>query len=125
MFGLKGKSFLTLHDYSSEQIGVLLELALYSGVPVYNGLTNQYHPTPILADLLTVKEHLGSLKGKKFIYIEDGRNNMANSLMIGCCKMGMEMVIAAPESLWPEEGLVETCRAYAKESGGSLTVVRT
>lgn len=213
MYGLKGKSFLTLHDYSAQQIGYLLELAKelkmkkrmgvkgnllegknialifekpstrtrcaftvacvdegahpeylgkddiqlgykesvadtarvlgrmfdaiefrgfsqktveelakYSGVPVYNGLTDLYHPTQILADLLTVKEHLGCLKGKKFVYIGDGRNNMANSLMIGCCKMGLHMVIIAPETLWPEEGLIETCQAYAKESKGSLTV---
>lgn len=213
MFGLKGKSFLTLHDYTSEQIEALLdlaatlkakkkmgikgdtlkgknialifekpstrtrcaftvacvdegahpeylgkddiqlghkesvkdtarvlgrlfdaiefrgfsqktveELATFSGVPVYNGLTDLYHPTQILADLLTVKEHLGKLKGKKFVYIGDGRNNMANSLMIGCTKMGMNMVIVAPKSLWPEEGLVNTCSSYAKESGGSLQV---
>lgn len=213
MFGLKGKSFLTLHDYTSEQIEALLdlaatlkakkkmgikgdtlkgknialifekpstrtrcaftvacvdegahpeylgkddiqlghkesvkdtarvlgrlfdaiefrgfsqktveELATFSGVPVYNGLTDLYHPTQILADLLTVKEHLGKLKGKKFVYIGDGRNNMANSLMIGCTKMGMNMVIVAPKSLWTEEGLVNTCSSYAKESGGSLQV---
>ena len=213
MFGLKGKSFLTLHDYTSEQIEALLdlasalkakkkmgikgdtlkgknialifekpstrtrcaftvacvdegahpeylgkddiqlghkesvkdtarvlgrlfdaiefrgfsqktveELATFSGVPVYNGLTDMYHPTQILADLLTVKEHLGKLKGKKFVYIGDGRNNMANSLMIGCTKMGMNMVIVAPKSLWPEEKLVDTCSLYAKESGGSLQI---
>lgn len=213
MYGLKGKSFLTLHDYSSQQINYLLELAkelkmkkrmgvkgnllegknvalifekpstrtrcaftvacvdegahpeylgkndiqlgykesvadtarvlgrmfdaiefrgfsqdtveklaLYSGVPVYNGLTDLYHPTQVLADLLTVKEHLGNLKGTKFVYIGDGRNNMANSLMIGCCKMGLHMVIVAPRTLWPDQGLIETCKAYAKEGGGSLIV---
>ena len=213
MHGLKGKSFLTLHDYSAQQIGYLLELsqelkmkkrmgikglalegknvalifekpstrtrcaftvacvdegahpeylgkddiqlgykesvadtarvlgrmfdaiefrgfsqqtveelARYSGVPVYNGLTDKYHPTQILADLLTVKEHLGSLKGKKFVYMGDGRNNMANSLMIGCAKMGMHMVIIAPEALWPEGELVKTCESYAKASSGSLTI---
>lgn len=213
MHGLKGKSFLTLHDYSAQQIGYLLELskelkmkkrmgikghtlegknvalifekpstrtrcaftvacvdegahpeylgkddiqlgykesvadtarvlgrmfdaiefrgfshetveelARYSGVPVYNGLTDKYHPTQILADLLTVREHLGSLKGKKFVYMGDGRNNMANSLMIGCCKMGMHIVIIAPEVLWPEEELIKICESYAKESDGSLTI---
>lgn len=98
------------------------ELSKYSGVPVYNGLTDTYHPTQILADLLTIKEHLGSLKGKKFVYVGDGRNNMANSLMIGCSKMGMHMVILAPEALWPEEELVKVCEGYAKETEGSLLI---
>lgn len=98
------------------------ELATYSGVPVYNGLTDLYHPTQILADLLTMKEHLGSLQGKKFVYIGDGRNNMANSLMIGCMKMGIHMVIVAPKSLWPEEGLVEQCQQYGKVSGAKLKI---
>ncbi|MGL4345876.1 MAG: ornithine carbamoyltransferase [Cellulosilyticaceae bacterium] len=98
------------------------ELAQYSGVPVYNGLTDLYHPTQILADLLTIKEHLGRLKGKKFVYIGDGRNNMANSLMIGCMKMGLDMCVIAPESLWPEQELVETCKAYGEISGAKLVV---
>ena len=95
---------------------VVEELAAYSGVPVYNGLTDCYHPTQILADLLTIQEKLGSLKGKKFVYIGDGRNNMANSLMIGCSKMGVNMSIIAPKNLWPEASLIETCRAYASKS---------
>lgn len=97
-------------------------LAKYSGVPVWNGLTDDYHPTQILADFLTMKEHFGYLKGLKFVYLGDGRNNMANSLMIGCAKMGVDFVIAAPESLWPEDGLVKLCREYAEVSGSAITV---
>ena len=98
-------------------------LAKYSGVPVWNGLTDDYHPTQILADLLTIREQFGKdLKGRKFVYVGDGRNNMANSLMIGMTKMGIHMVILAPKSLWPKEELVKLCEGYAKESGASVTV---
>ena len=97
-------------------------LAKYSGVPVWNGLTDTYHPTQILADFLTMQEHLGPIKGKKLVFLGDGRNNMANSLMIGSGKMGVNFTIIAPKVLWPEEELVETCRGYAKESGGSITL---
>ncbi len=97
-------------------------LAKYSGVPVWNGLTDEYHPTQILADLLTMREHFGYLKGLKFVYLGDGRNNMANSLMIGCAKVGVDFVIIAPESLWPTEDLIHLCEGYAKESGSSITV---
>ncbi len=97
-------------------------LARYSGVPVWNGLTDEYHPTQILADLLTMREHFGYLKGLKFVYLGDGRNNMANSLMIGCSKVGVDFVIIAPESLWPTEELIHLCEEYAKESGSSITV---
>lgn len=98
-------------------------LAKYSGVPVWNGLTDDYHPTQILADLLTMREQFGKdLKGRKFVYVGDGRNNMANSLMIGMSKMGIHIVILAPKSLWPKEELVELCEGYAKESGASVTV---
>ncbi len=99
-------------------------LAKYSGVPVWNGLTDEYHPTQILADLLTMREHFGYLKGLKFVYLGDGRNNMANSLMIGCTKMGVDFVIIAPESLHPTRELVELCRGYAEESGASVTVTQ-
>ena len=213
MFGLKGRSFLTLHDFTSEQINYLLELATvlkakkrmgikgdslsgknialifekpstrtrcaftvacvdegghpeylgkddiqlgykesvedtarvlgrmfdaiefrgftqqvvtnlakYSGVPVYNGLTDEYHPTQILADLLTMKEHLGILKGKKFVFLGDGRNNMSNSLLIGCTKMGIDIAIIAPKSLWPNAEHVSICEGYAKESGSKVTI---
>ena len=97
-------------------------LAKYSGVPVWNGLTDTYHPTQILADFLTMQEHLGPIQGKKLVFLGDGRNNMANSLMIGSGKMGVNFTIIAPKVLWPEEELVETCRGYAKESGGSITL---
>ncbi len=97
-------------------------LAQYSGVPVWNGLTDDFHPTQILADLLTMKEHFGYVKGLKFIYLGDGRNNMANSLMIGCAKMGVEFVIIAPECLWPSKELIDLCEGYAKEAGSSILV---
>lgn len=98
------------------------KLAEYSGVPVWNGLTDDYHPTQILADFLTMREVFGDIKGKKFVFIGDGRNNMANSLMIGCTKLGLHINIIAPKALWPDEKLVELCRGYAKESGGSVTI---
>ncbi len=101
------------------------KLAAYSGVPVFNGLTDRYHPTQILADLLTIQEKLGTLKSKKFAYIGDGRNNMANSLMIGCTKMGMELVMITPKNLWPEAELVAQCRAYAEASGGALSITES
>jgi ornithine carbamoyltransferase len=96
------------------------ELAKYSGVPVWNGLTDEYHPTQILADLLTMREHFGKLKGLHFVFCGDGRNNMANSLMIGMSKMGVHFTILAPRSLWPEETLVRLCEGYARESGASV-----
>lgn len=98
------------------------KLAEYSGVPVWNGLTDDYHPTQILADFLTVKEHFGHLKGIHFVYLGDGRNNMANSLMIGAGKLGLHFTIVAPKELWPQEELVELCKQYAKESDGSITI---
>ena len=98
------------------------KLAEYSGVPVWNGLTDDYHPTQILADFLTVKEHFGYLKGIHFVYLGDGRNNMANSLMIGSAKLGLHFSIIAPKELWPQEDLVELCKEYAKESEGSVTI---
>jgi len=101
---------------------VVTDLAKYSGVPVYNGLTDEYHPTQILADLLTMKEHLGTLKGKKFVFLGDGRNNMSNSLLIGCSKMGIDIAIIAPKSLWPNAEHVETCEGYAKASGSKVTI---
>ena len=97
-------------------------LAKYAGVPVWNGLTDDYHPTQILADMLTMKEHFGYLKGLNFVYIGDGRNNMANSLMIGCSKMGINFTILAPKSLQPKEELTELCRGYAKEAGSTVTI---
>lgn len=98
------------------------KLAKYSGVPVWNGLTDTYHPTQILADFLTLKEQFGGLKGLKLVFVGDGRNNMANSLMIGSSKLGLHFAILAPKSLWPEQELVTTCQAYAMESSGSITI---
>ena len=96
------------------------ELAKYAGVPVWNGLTDEYHPTQILADLLTMREHFGFLKGLKFVFAGDGRNNMANSLMIGMSKMGVDFKIIAPRELWPAEDLVSLCKGYAEKSGSTV-----
>lgn len=98
------------------------KLAKYSGVPVWNGLTDLYHPTQILADFLTLKEQFYKLAGLKLVYAGDGRNNMANSLMIGASKLGLHFTILAPKSLWPEEELVDLCKAYAKVSQGTITI---
>lgn len=98
------------------------DLAKYSGVPVWNGLTDEYHPTQILADLLTMREHFGYLKGLKFVFAGDGRNNMANSLMIGMTKMGVHFTIFAPKELWPDQSLVDLCRGYAEQYGSSVTI---
>ena len=97
-------------------------LAKYAGVPVWNGLTDTFHPTQILADFLTIKEQRGYLKGIVFSFIGDGRNNMANSLMVGAAKMGMDFRIVAPKSLFPEAGLVETAEAIANETGGKIMI---
>ncbi|MEA4871258.1 MAG: ornithine carbamoyltransferase [Synergistaceae bacterium] len=101
---------------------VVEDLAKYSGVPVWNGLTDDYHPTQILADFLTVRENFGRLKGIKFVYVGDGRNNMANSLMIGAAKMGMHFVIGAPKSLFPDPALVEECKKMAEECESGATI---
>jgi ornithine carbamoyltransferase len=98
------------------------KLAKYSGVPVWNGLTDTYHPTQILADFLTLQEQFGKLKGLKLVYVGDGRNNMANSLMIGSSKLGLDFVNLAPKSLWPEQELVTICQGYADASGGTITI---
>lgn len=96
------------------------KLAKYSGVPVWNGLTDEYHPTQILADFLTLKEQFGYIKGLKLVFVGDGRNNMANSLMIGSAKVGVNFTILAPKALWPQQELVELCQGYAKESGSII-----
>ena len=98
------------------------ELAKYAGVPVWNGLTNEYHPTQMLADMLTIRENFGHIKGIKLVYMGDARYNMANSYMIACAKMGMDFVACAPEKYFPSQELVEQCREYAKESGASITL---
>ena len=98
------------------------ELAKYAGVPVWNGLTDEYHPTQILADLLTMKEHFGKIEGLNFVYIGDGRNNMANSLMIGMTKLGVNMTVLTPKSLQPSKELISLCEGYAKSSGAKLLI---
>ncbi len=98
------------------------KLAKYSGVPVWNGLTDDSHPTQILADFLTLIEQFGQLKGLKLVYAGDGRNNMANSLMIGSAKVGVNFTIFAPKKLWPKEELVAQCQEYAKESGSVIEI---
>ena len=100
---------------------IVEELAKYAGVPVWNGLTNEFHPTQILADFLTIREHLGDLKGKKLVYMGDARYNMGNSLMVGCAKMGMRFTACAPEKYFPSPELVSVCKAVAAETGAELT----
>ena len=98
-------------------------LAKYAGVPVWNGLTNEFHPTQILADFLTVREHFGGLEGIKFVYCGDARYNMGNSLMVGSAKMGLDFVACAPEKYFPDKALIETCKELCKESGGSVSFI--
>ncbi len=99
---------------------IVEELAQYAGVPVWNGLTNEFHPTQILADFLTIREKFGKLKGIKFVYMGDARYNMGNSLMVGCAKMGMHFVACAPQKYFPNPELVAACEAIAKETGATL-----
>ena len=107
-------------QYRGFKQSVVEELAKFSGVPVWNGLTDMYHPTQILADFLTLQENFGKLKGLKLVYSGDGRNNMANSLMIGSAKMGVHFRIAAPGDLFPEKELVEECRQLATYTGATI-----
>ena len=107
-------------EYRGFGQSIVVDLAHYSGVPVWNGLTNEYHPTQILADFLTAREHFGTLRGLKLVYFGDARYNMGNSLMIGCAKMGMRFVAAAPKEYWPNEALVARCQAIAAETGASI-----
>ncbi len=100
---------------------IVEELGRYAGVPVWNGLTNEFHPTQILADFLTVRERFGTLKGIKLVYLGDARYNMGNSLMVGCAKMGMNFVAAAPEKYFPNPELVAQCKAIAAETGATIS----
>ena len=102
---------------------IVEELAHYAGVPVWNGLTNEYHPTQILADFLTIREQFGSLKGIKLVYMGDARYNMGNSLMVGCAKMGMHFVACAPKAYFPNAELVAQCEAIAAETGAVLEFI--
>ena len=99
------------------------ELAEYAGVPVWNGLTNEFHPTQILADFLTIKEHCGALKGKKLVYMGDARYNMGNSLMVGAAKMGMHFVACAPAKYFPSKELIDECMAVARATGATLEFI--
>ena len=100
---------------------IVEELAAYAGVPVFNGLTNEFHPTQILADFLTIQEHFGKLQGIKLVYLGDARYNMGNSLMVGCAKMGMNFVACAPKAYFPDPALVEQCQAIAAQNGATLS----
>jgi ornithine carbamoyltransferase len=99
---------------------IVEELAKYASVPVWNGLTNEFHPTQILADLLTIREYFGTLKGVKLVYLGDARYNMGDSLMVGCAKMGLDFTACAPEAYFPDKALIDTCQSIAKESGATL-----
>ena len=109
-------------EYRGYGQAIVEELAKYASVPVWNGLTNEYHPTQILADFLTLREHFGKLQGLKFVYMGDARYNMGNSLMIGCAKMGLDFVACAPKAYWPDPALVEKCKTFAACSGATITL---
>ena len=102
---------------------IVEDLAKYAGVPVWNGLTNEFHPTQILADFLTIREHFGDLTGKKLVYMGDARFNMGNSLMVGCAKLGMHFVACSPAKYFPNEELVQQCQAIAAETGAILEFI--
>ena len=110
-------------EYRGFEQTIVEDLAKYSGVPVWNGLTNEFHPTQILADFLTIQEHFGSLKGKKLVYMGDARYNMGNSLMVGCAKMGMHFVACAPEAYFPNADLVSTCKDIAAQTGATIELI--
>ena len=109
-------------EYRGFGQNIVEELAKYSDVPVWNGLTNEYHPTQMLADMLTIREHFGKLEGINFTYMGDARYNMGNSLMIACAKMGMHFTACTAKEYFPNQELVEQCQEYAKASGGSITL---
>ena len=107
-------------EYRGYDQEIVEELARNAGVPVWNGLTNEFHPTQMLADIMTVEENFGHLKGIKLVFMGDSRNNVANSLMVVCAKMGMHFVSCGPKELWPEERFVEKCMEVAKETGAII-----
>ena len=110
-------------EYRGYGQAIVEDLAKYAGVPVWNGLTNEFHPTQILADFLTIREHFGDLKGKRLVYCGDARYNMGNSLMVGCAKMGMHFVACAPEAYFPSAELIAECQAVAAETGAVLEFI--
>ena len=107
-------------EYRGFEQTIVEDLAKYAGVPVWNGLTNEFHPTQILADFLTIQEHFCALKGKKLVYMGDARYNMGDSLMVGCAKMGMHFVACAPAEYFPNKELIAQCQAIAAETGATL-----
>ena len=109
-------------EYRGFEQSIVQELADYSKVPVWNGLTNEFHPTQMLADVMTILEEFGDLKGRKLVFCGDARNNVGNSLMVVCSKMGMNFACCAPRELFPEEELVRECRKICEETGGSITL---
>lgn len=109
-------------EYRGFEQSIVEELAKHAGVPVWNGLTNEYHPTQMLADMLTIREHFGFLKGIRLTYMGDARYNMGNSLMIVCAKLGMHFTACTANEYFPDDTLVELCRTYAAESGASITL---
>ncbi|MBQ8768935.1 MAG: ornithine carbamoyltransferase [Oscillospiraceae bacterium] len=110
-------------EYRGFDQTIVETLAKYAGVPVWNGLTNEFHPTQILADMLTIREHFGTLKGKKLVYMGDARYNMGNSLMVGCAKLGMHFVACAPEAYFPSAELIAQCQTVAAETGAKLEFI--
>ena len=110
-------------EYRGFEQEIVEQLSEYAGVPVWNGLTNEFHPTQILADFLTLKEKFVKLEGLKFVYMGDARYNMGNSLMVGCAKMGMHFVACAPKKYWPAQELIDECQAVAKETGATLEFI--
>lgn len=109
-------------EYRGFDQDIVETLAKYSSVPVWNGLTNEFHPTQMLADIMTVQEEFGSLDGRKLVFCGDARNNVGNSLMVICAKLGMSFTCCAPKKLWPEEELIDKCRKIAEETGAKLSM---
>ena len=109
-------------EYRGFSQEIVEELAKYAGVPVWNGLTDEFHPTQMIADLLTIEEHFGKLKGLNFVFMGDARNNMGNSLMVACAKMGINFTACAPKELFPKEDLVNICKKIAEENGSTITL---
>ena len=107
-------------EYRGYGQSIVEDIAKFSGVPTFNGLTNEFHPTQVLADFMTIQEHFGKLRGAKLVYLGDARFNMGNSLMVGCAKMGLHFIACAPKAYWPDAELVKTCQAIARETGATI-----
>ena len=107
-------------EYRGYGQSIVEDIAKFSGVPTFNGLTNEFHPTQVLADFMTIQEHFGKLRGAKLVYLGDARFNMGNSLMVGCAKMGLHFIACSPKAYWPDAELVKTCQAIARETGATI-----